>query len=159
MGLEKGWLANARFFLLCFTSRDLSDMSQLLDLVDKHNQLVSAIDIDMQKAVAVSNVNQDFQDLHTVMATFLKTKRKILQAIASNNSNCINHTDTTINNDIIASDAIYGGLTRQSHSLAITAQELASRYTVFTNSTVGNHKTNLKNNSGETTSLHRTVIA
>ena len=169
MGFEKSWLAGVCFFLRCLTASDLSGLSQLLDQVDEHNQLVSAIEIDLQQASSANPANDALQtDLYGVVKTFSQTKQKILKAIAQQNNQSYGGS-TSATNDIIQSmggDAtklqnVYGGLIRKSYSLGIRAQELIFASNAFTSTSnraiIKGYRQQLKVETKTTSSLNGTL--
>lgn len=152
IGFDHSWVAGMRFFLLCLAADDLSDLSQLLDLVDEHNHLVSAIEIDLQKAIA-NPQNEILQELEDVVLTFSQTKHQVLAAIAQqsiqNSTDGIGHNRVPMSCPINTAQSIYSGLVRKSYALTLQTLALAPSSPVSTTInnqiTARNYKQTLRN--------------
>ncbi|MBE9068118.1 hypothetical protein IQ260_15810 [Leptolyngbya cf. ectocarpi LEGE 11479] len=127
VGFGRSWLASVRFSLQCFAAPELSGLSHLLDQVDQHNHLVSAIAIDIQKATDSDPDN----DLAQVIKIFSQTKKKIIQAIAQygaqpneNTSGVADYKVEAMSCDMGDSSSVYSWLMRKSCYLRMQAQVL-----------------------------------
>ncbi|MEM9482159.1 MAG: hypothetical protein AAGA83_00550 [Cyanobacteria bacterium P01_F01_bin.116] len=148
-GLNKGWVAGMRFFLLCLTADDLSGLYQLLDLVDEHNHLVSAIEIDLQNAIS-GQESGSLQELEEVVQIFSQTKQQVLHAIAQHGSqDSAASSSIPMSCPVNQTQNIYSGLIRKSYSLATQAQTLVLNdkvvITINSQITARNYKQTLRN--------------
>ena len=123
IGFDKSWLVGARFCWQCLTSSDLDGLTHLLDQVDEHNHLVSAIETDIQRAAAKE------KDLDDAIQTFFQTKEKIMRAIARYSSDAHSHSSDATESmvdpmscNLNNSGGVYSWLIRKSFNLGIEAQ-------------------------------------
>lgn len=82
IGFDDDWLTGLQLLFEDCSRYDYAELSQLLKQANEHNQLVTAIEPDIQNAA-----NRDLEkslvvELNDVIATFFQTKREILDAIA-----------------------------------------------------------------------------
>ncbi|MEM7063088.1 MAG: hypothetical protein AAF572_07985 [Cyanobacteria bacterium P01_B01_bin.77] len=127
IGFGRSWLASVRVSLQCLAAPELSGLSHLLDQVDQHNHLVSAIAIDIQNAIDSEPDNE----LAQVIKIFSQTKKKIIQAIAQydaqpcgNTSGIADHKIEAMSCNVGDSSSVYSWLMRKSCSLRVQAQGL-----------------------------------
>lgn len=120
----KGWLGSMRLFLLCLTAADLSGLSLLLDQVDEHNHLVSAIEVDLQRATDGHPAQDDLKDLQTAIQTFSRTKGKIMRALAQQNHQTAENTGIVepMSCELKESGSVYSWLIEKSSYLGMQAQ-------------------------------------
>lgn len=126
IGWGNGWLASVRFFCLCLADPDLKGLSHFLALADEHNSLVSAIEMDIRKAVEREKTL--LHDLYVVTKTFSQTKEEIIQAIAQYGNSSRNDdsvvSDAQLSSNAGESGGVYSWLVRTSHALRTQAQTL-----------------------------------
>ena len=82
IGFDDDWLTGLRLLLDCCSRPDYAGLSQLLEQASEHNQLVAAIEPDIQNAANCDLEKSLIVELNDVIATFFQTKREILDAIA-----------------------------------------------------------------------------
>ncbi|MBE9070448.1 hypothetical protein IQ260_27775 [Leptolyngbya cf. ectocarpi LEGE 11479] len=85
IGFDNDWLTGLRLFYECCSRTDYKRLPQLLEQAEKHNQLVAAIEPDIQNAANLALSKSSIVELNDVITTFSQTKRKILDAIATYN--------------------------------------------------------------------------
>lgn len=152
IGFNQGWVAGMRFFLLCLTADDLSGFSQLLDLVDEHNHLISAIEIDLQNVIS-GQESDSLQELEEVVQTFSHTKQQLLHAIAQHSSQDsaanISHRGSPMSCPVNQTQSIYSGLISKAYALATQVQALipvgSVATTINSQITDRNYKQTLRN--------------
>lgn len=85
IGFDNDWLTGLRLFCECCSRADYERLPQLLEQAEKHNQLVAAIEPDIQNAANLALSKRSIVELNDVITTFSQTKRKLLDAIATYN--------------------------------------------------------------------------
>lgn len=85
IGFDNDWLTGLRLFFECCSRTEYERLPQLLDQAEQHNQLVAAIEPDIQSAANLALSKHLVVELNDVIITFSQTKRKILDAIATYN--------------------------------------------------------------------------